>query len=277
MARVLSLLVTNSCNNEIERADVYKQALSLLSKDPLEESPVVVYNRILNHVIEVTGKSDPFLERKQARNQLAKTLLPVLERYLEKEEDKLHGALKAASAGNILDAVAVGNDSLVHEAIRQVFEKGFVRDSYQAFAEKLEKSVNVFYIGDNSGEIIFDSILVKYLHQKGKKITFCVRGTPAMDDALVGDFYDAGLERYCDCVDTGGGWLGYIPELVPEKTKAVFEEADVIIAKGMGNFEAMYEIPDERIFFAFKAKCDFISQIAGVNTGDFCFLQGGKI
>jgi uncharacterized protein with ATP-grasp and redox domains len=208
---------------------------------------------------------------------MAAALIPELKRLIGKEDDKLYASLKAASSGNILDAVAVGNDGLIDEAVRQMFEIGFVRDEYSIFKEELKKAESVFYIGDNSGEIVFDGILVKHLKDIGKRIIFCVRGKPAMDDALISDFYEAGLDRYCECVDTGGGYLGFIPELVPAKTRQLFETADLVIAKGMGNFEALHELPDSRIFFAFKAKCGFIAQIAGVKTGDFCFLQGGNI
>jgi uncharacterized protein with ATP-grasp and redox domains len=51
---------------------------------------------------------------------------------------------------------------------------------------------------------------------------------------------------------------------------------DLIIAKGIGNYECLEDVKDERIFHLFKVKCDVVSKEVGVEFGSLIFMQNFK-
>jgi len=54
---------------------------------------------------------------------------------------------------------------------------------YRAFKEKLAEVKEILYLGDNTEEILCDKILIEKLVQRGKKVTFVIRGEPTINDA----------------------------------------------------------------------------------------------
>ena len=64
--------------------------------------------------------------------------------------------------------------------------------------------------------------------------------------------------------------LSYELHRVSEEFREVFEKADVIIAKGQGNFETLSEVKDDRVFYLLKAKCRPIARELNVPQGIWC-------
>ena len=54
----------------------------------------------------------------------------------------------------------------------------------------------------------------------------------------------------------------------------IFNEADIIISKGQGNFEALSE-SQGNLFFLLKAKCPMIANKLNVNLNDYVFKYNG--
>jgi hypothetical protein len=55
------------------------------------------------------------------------------------------------------------------------------------------------------------------------------------------------------------------------------EQADVILSKGQGNFEALYEQWDGPVYFAFKVKCPKIAGHTGLDVGQSMFGTAPKL
>jgi uncharacterized protein with ATP-grasp and redox domains len=51
-----------------------------------------------------------------------------------------------------------------------------------------------------------------------------------------------------------------------------FEEADLVIAKGQGNFESLSS-PSRSVFFMFLAKCLAVADTIGVPTGTYVLRE----
>jgi|GEM_PF-3259500 len=62
-------------------------------------------------------------------------------------------------------------------------------------------------------------------------------------------------------------------ELAPELQRA-FSDADLVIAKGQGNFETLSEEPAP-VFFLFKVKCPVVASHVGMPLGTHVLLKGG--
>ena len=113
---------------------------------------------------------------------------------------------------------------------------------------------------DNAGEIVFDRLLIEQL--PAENITVVVRGKPVINDAMMEDASIAGLPQIVEVINNGSDAPGTILESCSEKFRHRFEKADLIIAKGQGNYETLSDV-DKNIFFLLKVKCPVIAEHLG--------------
>jgi uncharacterized protein with ATP-grasp and redox domains len=103
-------------------------------------------------------------------------------------------------------------------------------------------------------------------------ITFVVRGEPVLNDATLEDARFVGLDRLVPVVDNGNDAPGTVLSEVRPEVRALFDAADVIIAKGQGNFETLNDAPGN-IYFLFQVKCPVIGESADAEVGKY-MLKG---
>jgi uncharacterized protein with ATP-grasp and redox domains len=146
---------------------------------------------------------------------------------------------------------------------------------YADFAEAIEKKRKILILCDNAGEIVLDTILVDVLQEwfPDIDVTCAVRGGPILNDATFEDAHQVGLDKQCRVVSTGLAIPGTIPERSTRAFQAVWDEAPVILAKGVGNFESA-PFGDERLFFLFIIKCGTLSDLTGLAEGSLVFQKG---
>ena len=87
---------------------------------------------------------------------------------------------------------------------------------------------------------------------------FAVRGAPVINDATLTDARTAGITDLVTVVDNGSDAPGTLLSECSEAFRRRFGKADLIIAKGQGNYEALSETGKD-IFFLLKAKCPVIA------------------
>jgi hypothetical protein len=119
---------------------------------------------------------------------------------------------------------------------------------------------------DNAGEIVLDMILIKEIKKLGPKVIAVVRGGPVLNDATMIDAEDIGLSECADEVrDTGAPAIGVNLERNSEEFIELFHSAELIVAKGMGNFESMTELePSCPIVHIMRTKCNPVAEYVGV-------------
>ena len=71
------------------------------------------------------------------------------------------------------------------------------------------------------------------------KMMALVRGKEVLNDATIEDANYAGLGDVADIISNGTAVAGTIYDMMPEEARNAFDEADVILAKGQGNYESM--------------------------------------
>jgi hypothetical protein len=84
-----------------------------------------------------------------------------------------------------------------------------------------------------------------------------VKGGPALNDLTRKELKKSGLEKYIPYVaDTGADGAGVDWENVSPEFMELFNSSDVVVAKGMANWETIFprrlSVP---VFFLFKVKC----------------------
>ncbi|MFW5890523.1 MAG: ARMT1-like domain-containing protein, partial [Marinilabiliaceae bacterium] len=58
----------------------------------------------------------------------------------------------------------------------------------------------------------------------------------------------------------------------------ILEKADVIISKGQGNFEGLYDYHRRsNLFFLLMVKCSEIARVTGLCQGDSVIMNGQRI
>lgn len=227
--------------------------------------PPQVGRRIQQIVREVTGDGDPFRESRRKSNELALKHLSALRRRVERAEDRLLEAVRLAVAGNVID-LAVGSGFDLERAIDESLVREFSIFDYEPFRSAVEQARRILLVTDNAGEIVFDRLLVEELLRGEARVTVAVRGGPAINDALLEDARQAGFHPEVEIVDTGSD----LPSVLPEESGAEFmrrfREADLVIAKGQGNFEGLRHEPGP-LAFLLMAKCGPVAGWLGVEQG----------
>lgn len=228
---------------------------------PIPVMGLSVYRRLR----KITGVADPYHAAKARQNRMALRLLPGLRAELEKTDDPFALSMRIAIAGNIIDMGGAGDASLsgIRKALHHAMTEP-LKGNIAAFRRAVKKAKTILYLTDNAGEIVFDRLLIEQLGPG--RVTVAVRGAPALNDALLADARAAGLHKITKVIDNGSDAPGTIMENVSPQFKEAFMKADLVIAKGMGNYETLSEAP-RQVYFLFKAKCPMVAKRAKVGIG----------
>jgi uncharacterized protein with ATP-grasp and redox domains len=133
---------------------------------------------------------------------------------------------------------------------------------------ELARAKTLLYIGDNAGEVFFDKVFLEEILRGFRiKVVFSVRAGPIINDATAEDAKAAGIDRLATIIEGTQSPGVILDEATPEFTRA-YKSADLIVAKGQGNFEALSERPrSENIFFLLMVKCEIMEEYFHVPVG----------
>ena len=169
----------------------------------------------------------------------------------------------------------------MEEEINKIFNENFKSDNnktvfkYQGFKEILSKVNHIIYLADNAGEVVFDRLLIEELTEKlGKQVIYIVRDKPVINDALIEDALFCGINKVAKVISSGSDAPGTIMKCCSLEFIELYQNAELIISKGQGNYESLSE-EDKSIFFLFKAKCPVIAKDVGCRIGDM-ILKGRR-
>ncbi|MDY6970044.1 MAG: ARMT1-like domain-containing protein, partial [Spirochaetota bacterium] len=121
----------------------------------------------------------------------------------------------------------------------------------------------------NAGEAVFDRLLIEEI---GKPVTFVVRENPVINDVTKQEAVEAGIDRVADIISSGTEAPGNVMHTCTAAFKEIFENAQMIISKGQGNFEALSDV-NAPIFFLLKAKCSVIADHIGVKEDSLILMK----
>jgi len=246
---------------------VVRNILRLTADLDMSQSPPVMGQKIHRLIRELVGMEDPYHKIKKQFNELALKLYSELRKLIIGSEDPLETAIRLAIAGNIIDFGVNSKlqESELEKTISECLAAEFSDMQLKPFQQAVNEAEEILYIADNSGEIIFDRLLIEQLPYE--KITVVVKGRPVINDATMKDAELAGLPKVVEVIDNGSDAPGTILESCSQYFRDRFAYADLIIAKGQGNYETLSEV-NKNIFFILKAKCPVISRDLGCEVGE---------
>lgn len=257
------------CSPEVQVRAVKKLAAVIAQLDPAL-SPPANAEQVYRILAEITGCDDPYRHAKKASNEQALQVVSELRREIGSSAEELSMAIRFAIAGNIIDYGAFQTfdiDRALENSRKQVPAVDH-RTSLIDRIDSLRPDAHILYLADNCGEIVYDSLLIEYLFRRGFTLTVAVKDGPIINDALREDALVAGIDRYARIISNGSRCPGTVLTDCSPEFSQEFASADLIIAKGQGNFESLSEA-DREIFFLLTIKCPVaarhMAKLAGVD------------
>ncbi|MDY0375098.1 MAG: ARMT1-like domain-containing protein [Desulfobacterium sp.] len=252
---------------------VLKRCLAAMAVMDMDQSPPIMARLIQRIIYEVTGNEDPYKKVKKKFNAFCLDLIGELRAMVESSKFPLETAVRLSIAGNIIDfgAISTLDQKTVFATVDHAMENT-VKGDMEALVERLVSADSILWIADNAGEIVFDRLVLEKINRD--RVIFVVRGGPALNDATLEDAAETGLTELVTTIDSGVAIPGTVLEECSTVFLDAFNRADLIIAKGQGNYETLPH-DDDRIVFLFKAKCQVVAGSAGVNLNDMVVYRGG--
>ena len=255
--------VSGASENEIEEAIRLTSAYLKKNTNITPAEVATFFNRYFK---EKHPEKDPYKEIRYRHNEEVMAVLPAIKEKMDRSDNPVRFALKAAAIGNAIDMGIFENVDM-KAILDEIENKELAIDHSDIINQRMESKQNILFIADNSGEIVFDSLFINYAALKGHEVFVAVKGGPILNDAIVADAIQIGLDRYAKIITTGVDELGVIMKNVADNFKDIFYSADIVISKGHANFETLYG-NEREIFFILKTKCKPVADYCGVKEGD---------
>lgn len=223
--------------------------------------------RMSQHKIkEILNVDDPYRDIKEKSNQYLLERYDLFKNLIESSEDKYDTSIRLAIAGNIIDYAANPEFDL-NGTIDKVLKGTFAINDSLVLKEKISKAENILYLADNAGEIVMDKLFIQYLNHPN--ITYVVRHAPVINDVTLNDVKQTGIDKHAKVITNGYDAPSTVLPKVSDEFMEAYNNADVIISKGQGNFEGLMNADDDRLFFLMMVKCDVIGERLNVKKGSF--------
>ncbi|WP_297827903.1 DUF89 domain-containing protein [uncultured Methanobrevibacter sp.] len=264
-----------SCDDDLLKIEIMNDIFDFLSDNFTRNTNSNKTGSIIHGMIKSkTGCEDPYYNEKIKGNEIALSYLDDVKKIL-KENNTLESYVKIAIIGNILDFGAFTLDDDIDAIINESLKKDLAVKDIEEFENSLKKHDKVLYLVDNTGEIVFDKLLMGKIKEYDVDITIAVKSEPILNDACMKEAIEAGLDEFGQIVEIGAGTVGYVDSEISDEFREIFNAHEFIISKGMGNYEGLTEtdLSNKDIYFLLCAKCNTIARDIGVNLKDMLLFK----
>ncbi|MDR1965205.1 MAG: ARMT1-like domain-containing protein [Synergistaceae bacterium] len=267
-----------------EKLDILREYNDMLCGLPMGCHVDIAISKMYILLRRRMGIYDPLCEAKREQNAQASALIEAAENMIASQDDLLLGSLKMSCVGNMID-FTFGDRFDVESEMGLYMGRDFALSDYEEFQKKLQKAVAIVLVCDNAGEIIFDRLLLEEIakwkeRRKSTPPKFCVlvKGAPILNDAMMEDAEFAGMGKIAEVRTTGCEYIGAPQGLISPEASDALANADLIIAKGLANFESMHHETKfaQHAFYLFKSKCAPVSRKIGVQQHSAVLLHGKR-
>ena len=260
------------------RRELMQRALKLLAEGDVNRNNCIQIEQVYRMVAEGLGDADPYRETRLFFDREMLRLLPQLRKHIAQSEDPLRAAVRAAIAGNLIDLAALGGEVTLERAMQKVEDverEGLYFDDCDGLDAALKNARTLLVLGDNCGEIAMDRLLIETIRRLYPQIEvkYSVRGSAVVNDVTYEDAAAVGMDEVAEVIDNGDCLLTTMLCRASEALRRAFYAADVIIAKGMGNYEGLYNCDRGNIWFLMIAKCSVIARMSGAPKGSILCME----
>jgi len=252
-----------------KQREILRRALNRLTNLTWKENPMDISADLQEIVEKLTGVSDPYWKIKRMSNETALKYIPKAREMMKESNDPLKVAVKLAIAGNILDFGAYSDVALERPMV-MTEEMNLPIDDYETFSDEVLNSKRLLFVFDNAGEAVLDKLLIETMIEvRGKpfeKITLVGRERPLINDVTSDDLKELGFNNLPNSVikSIGCGRRAKFHVKSPEVNE-LFNDHDLIILKGQGNFEMFQD--RSNVFFLLVVKCIVVAEALNIDQG----------
>ena len=221
-------------------------------------------------IADTKKSADPFYSLKLEQNKRIMKVYPFMKKLVDEASDPLYTAVKLAILGNAIDVMISDSRQYIENSITEKLEAPISKAMYGEFKRRLKQSRRLLFFGDNAGEIVFDRLLIETIKKMcDAEIAFVVRSVPTLNDATLNEARAVGIDKIATLVENGidGPLPGTILKRCSNEVNDLVRHADLIIAKGGGNFDTLEEEKGylkDKITFMLLSKCDPYYKYFGV-------------
>jgi uncharacterized protein with ATP-grasp and redox domains len=246
--------------------------LRFLADFDYTQPPPEILRWLSDNLPRITGLNDCFFERRSQDNANLLTKYDDFKAMVNAHPDPFRAAVLFAITGNIIDYTpshGLDMDAIVQGALNTKLTVDHTARLYK----DLPEAKRILYLLDNAGEVVADKLFIEFLLERGivtaDKLTVVVRGRPTFNDALYSDAEQVGLTGLAEVIDNGDNAPGITMSRCSGRFREYYERADLIISKGMGNYESLHDVRDKKIYFLLTSKCNNVTQTLGLPLHSF--------
>jgi len=266
----------DSGNDGLHRK-VLSRVMNILETAEVSDTPPLIARNVYSIIRDCVGKKDLY---ERVRYEDNRQMLEIYEevKSLAGKGDFLYSACRLSAGFNIVDSGA-GKRKTSHgiRDIRKILSTEPAVDDFNELREELSCAGRILIIGDNSGEIVMDRLFIEALKEEypGLDIFYGVRGVPVINDVVFADAVQTGIDKICKVIPNGDSSPGTVLEFCSDEFNRCFNNADIIISKGQGNYETLSD-SEKNIYFLLTVKCPVIARHTNIETGGLVIMKGRR-
>ena len=225
-----------------------------------------IATKIHRAVKEITGNPDPYRKMKDDEIKISRE---IIDEVAPAYPQDIKGLMALSALGNSIDFFRRQDD--IVKDLRTPLK--FSVDDSDRFIQRLKGAKNILFLGDNAGEVFFDLPLLRCL-ERYAPVTYVVKGAPVQNDATLHDLKVAGLDGQLNrVITTGIATPGVVFPLASDEFRRAFQSADLVLAKGMGYWEGLSELPPQgKVLYCTMAKCQPVADSLGVPLNSYAMM-----
>lgn len=257
------------CHDEVRTGHALRRILRKVSEFDLNLPPPEMGQEIHRILRQEVGCDDPYLQIKKDSTQIALSLAPQARVQIEQSDNPFEAALRFAIAGNILDfaLASAWDDDKIQASFEKALRHPVDTDMVARLRQALSGAQKVLILADNAGETVFDRLLIEQLPEH-LNVTYAVKGSPVINDAVAADAIEAGIDTVATIIDNGTDAPGTLLHHCSSSFVEQYQSADIVIAKGQANFETL-NTADREVYFLTQIKCPVIARAYDYQVGDW--------
>ncbi len=241
--------------------------LKVLSEAKVSESAPELVEKVSALREKVFGEPKDFSTIKKHFNSLVMSLEDEIYGKIEADSNIVKTALKYSMMGNYIDFGVVENvdEKKLMGFLDKAPEIDINEAEFAQFEKELGNARRMVFLTDNCGEVVLDKLLIKAICSlfPDLNVEVIVRGLPVLNDATMEDAKQVKLDDIVNVSDNGTAIAGTCLDRISAEARQKIDEADLILAKGQGNFETL-RFCKKNVYYAFMCKCKMFAEKFGV-------------
>ncbi len=262
---------------EDKKREFLQKLLGILASAPEDISTPLLIEQVVEMRKDYFPIGNEYAEIKKYYNSMMMEYEEEVEQKIISSDDPLKTALQFSMVGNFIDFGAMDSidENRLHELLMTYHDISVDETELKKLKSELKTARKLVLLADNCGEIVMDKLLLREIEREcpQTEISVIVRGEPVINDVTMEDAEQVGLTKEFTVQGNGSGICGTVPERLSPEAGKLFEEADVILSKGQGNFEALHHC-GKNVYYVFLCKCEMfaemfkVKQFSGILASD---------